>query len=118
MTASASRLAYTDIYAAMDKAKADKKGIRIRFADKATAQTFQARVHQARKIDRVDNTAIYEPDDPLYGKSVYDTLITRLRQDTEGRWWVYLERLILKGEIESLSDGEEEIEDASGRKAS
>ena len=108
MTAPTTRLSYGDAYDALDRAKDDAKGIRLRFDDKASAETFRARVHNARRVDREDNLTIYTQEDPLWGRSVYDPFIVRIKQDTEGAWWVYIEHTSLKNMvIESLSDAAE-----------
>lgn len=107
MTAPTTRLSYGDAYEALDLAKDDAKGIRLKQKDYAAACTFRSRIHYARQIDRRDNLEIYEPSDPLYGRSVYDTLVVRIKQDTEEAWWVYIEHATLKHVvIESLSEGE------------
>lgn len=110
MTAPTTRLSYGDSYDALDRAKDDPKGIRIRFKDYAEASTFRSRLHYARQVDRRDNLQIYDESDPLFGRSVYDTLVVRIREDTEGAWWVYIEHASIEDKVvESLS----EIEDAA-----
>lgn len=109
MTAPTTRLSYGDAYDALERAKEDEKGIRLRFDDYAAAATFRSRVHNARQVDRRDNAEIYDEDrgNPLYGRSVYDSLIVRIRQDTAGAWWVYIEHTsIEKMVVESLSEGD------------
>jgi hypothetical protein len=107
MTAPTTRLSYGDAYDALDRAKDDPKGIRIRFADLAAAQTFRSRVHNARQVDRRDNSTIYDPSDPLYGRSVYDPMIVRIRQDEEGFHWVYIEHTSIdKMVVENLSEAD------------
>lgn len=109
MTAPTTRLSYGDAYEALDRAKDDAKGIRLKHRDAASAQTFRSRVHYARQVDRRDNMAIYNEDDALYGRSVYDPLVVRIKQDTEGAWWVYIEHASLENVvIESLSELEDE----------
>jgi hypothetical protein len=110
MTAASTRLSYLDAYEALDRAKDDSKGIRVKFSSISEAQTFRARLNYARVIDRRDNCSIYTENDPLYGRSVYDPLMARIRQDTEGGWWVYIEHTNLEERVvESLG----EIEDAA-----
>ncbi len=105
MTAPTTRLSYGDAFDAFDRAKDDPKGIRLRFSDFAAAATFRSRLHNARSVDRRDNTTIYELGDALYGRSVYDPLIVRIRQDEESLWWVYIEHTSIdKMVVESLSE--------------
>lgn len=108
MTAPTTRLSYGDAYDALDRAKDDPKGIRLRFDDWASACTFRSRLHNARSVDRRDNTTIYELGDPLYGRSAYDTLIVRIKEDTDGHHWVYIEHTSIdKMIVESLSNAAE-----------
>jgi hypothetical protein len=110
MTAPTSRLAYLDAFEAWEKADADPRGIRLRFTTKENAQTFRSRLHNARSIDRSDNTVIYreDVDNPLYGRSVYDPFVVRLKEDEEGMWWIYIERSSIdRLVVESLSEMEQ-----------
>lgn len=111
MTAPTTRLSYGDAYEALDLAKDDAKGIRLKQKDYASAATFRSRIHYARQVDRKDNLDIYDPGDPLFGRSVYDTLVVRLKQDTEGEWWVYIEHATIANMVvESLSEAEDAAE--------
>lgn len=105
MTAPTTRLSYGDAYDALDRAKDDAKGIRLRFDDYSAAATFRSRVHYARAVDRRDNAQIYDESDPLFGRSAYDPLVVRIKQDSEGLWWVYIEHASIENMVvESLSD--------------
>jgi hypothetical protein len=107
MTVSNSPLAFDDAYAAMDTALKDTHGIRLRMADRNTAFYFRMRCHQARKIDRVQNTLTYVKGDPLHGSSQYDKLQLRIKLE-EGSWWLYFEKnTVIPGMAESLTDGSE-----------
>lgn len=111
MTAPTTRLSYGDAYEALDLAKDDAKGIRLKQKDYASAATFRSRIHYARQVDRKDNLDIYDPGDPLFGRSVYDTLVVRIKQDTENRWWIYIEHATIANMVvESLSEIEEDEE--------
>lgn len=104
MTAPTTRLAYNDAFEAMNKALDDPTGIRIQVGSLPEAYTLRSRLHYARRIDRRDNTNLEETDE-LYGRSAFDPLIVRIKQDEEGEWWVYIERSTLKHNvIESLSE--------------
>jgi hypothetical protein len=108
MSAPATRFSYSECYEAWEKAKESPKGIRVQFATIEEATTFRQRLHKARSIDRTDNTIIYGQDDPLYGRSVYDPYMVRIRQDTEDFYWVYIIPVSIEMlKIESL----DEIED-------
>lgn len=99
-----SRLAYTDCYDIMNAAIKDGTGARVEVADMNIGTNLRMRIQYARRIDRLDNRMTYEQGDPLYGRSVYDSLVMRLKQ-VDGRFWVYLEvRSIEKLNIESLSE--------------
>jgi hypothetical protein len=99
------RLAYTTEFEAFDKALADDKGIRVKVDDRAAAETLRSRLHYARQLDRRDNTQLYEEDDPMHGRSPYDILICRIREDTEGGIWVYIKKSSMEHlEVESLSE--------------
>jgi hypothetical protein len=110
MVTSTSRLAYGDCYDLMDKAIADPKGIKIKFAQEGDASHFRIRLHTARKIDRLDNQITFEETHPMHGRSVYDVLTMRIKPTTNGTW-LRLERIDAREfEIESLSEPEPEPE--------
>jgi hypothetical protein len=103
MVASNSRFSYNDCYELMDKAVADQKGIRIKFATTEEAGYFRIRLHTARRIDRTDNVETYPIGHPMHGKSVYDPLTMRIRQMADGIW-LRLEKVDAREfEVESLS---------------
>jgi hypothetical protein len=105
MVISTARLAYSDCFDLMDRAIEDSIGCRAQFDDEGQAMHFRMRLNKARVIDRECNMAAYTPDSPMYGQSIYDKLVARLRIDTEGKWWVYVEHRALMGIVESLSEG-------------
>jgi hypothetical protein len=110
MATSTSRLSYDDAFTVMDEAIADPKGARVMFDNHGQATYFKMRLHSARQIDRNDNKQIFAEGEKLYGRSVYDTLVVRVRgPDEDGKWWVYLENVLLniQGKLERLSDLEE-----------
>jgi hypothetical protein len=110
MVTSTSRLAYSDCFDLMDKALADQKGIKVKFAQQEDAWHFRIRLHTARKIDRIDNKEVYDQGHPMYGRSVYDQLTMRIRKASEGVW-LRLERIDAREfEIESLTEPESEPE--------
>jgi hypothetical protein len=90
----------------MDQALDDEIGARVKIASHDDAMFFRMRMHQARQIDRKDNKELYQPGDPLYGRSPYDQLVVRIKEHDDGIW-VYAERVRLPEEIESLSEVEQ-----------
>ena len=103
MTISNSRLSYEDCYKIMDAALDDKIGARVKMVNHDAAVFLRMRLHTARSIDRRDNQQIYEEDDPLYGRSVYDKLVTRIRK-IDDDIWIYVEQIGADlGEVEPLS---------------
>lgn len=115
MVTSTSRLAYSDCFDLMDKAIADPKGIKIKFAQGEDAWHFRIRLHTARKIDRNDNRDIYPDNHRMHGRSPYDQLTMRIRLEDKsnlsGTAWLRLERIDAREfEVESLSDPEVEPE--------
>lgn len=113
MVTSSSRLAYNDVFPLLDKALAEPKGIRLRFASQELAWHFRLRLHTARRIDRKDNQMIYpDLEHPMHGRSIYDDIAARIRPDGEEGVWLYLEKISAREfEVESLSEVEEEIDD-------
>jgi len=110
MVTSTSRLAYSDCFELMDKAIADPKGIKVKFAAGEDAWHFRIRLHTARKIDRIDNKDIYDVGHPMHGRSVYDQLTMRIRKSADHAW-LRLERIDTREfEIESLTEPESEPE--------
>ena|SRR5271166_1039341 len=85
MTFSHSRLAFSDCFELMDRALDDARGIRVKFPDFKSAWHMRNRLHHARRIDRDDNRETYKdnPDHPLYGRSAYDGLAVRVRENGE-----------------------------------
>lgn len=113
MVTSSSRLAYSDCFDLMDKAIADPKGIKVKFAAGEDAWHFRIRLHTARKIDRLDNMEVYDQGHHMHGRSVYDQLTMRIRQIEKGSQngpvWLRLERIDAREfEIESLNEPEAE----------
>lgn len=110
MVTSTSRLAYSDCFDLMDKAIADPKGIKVKFAAGEDAWHFRIRLHTARKIDRLDNKDTYDQGHPMHGRSVYDQLTMRIRK-ADDHVWLRLERIDAREfEIESLNEPEAEPE--------
>lgn len=103
MTISNSYNSYADCVEAMDRALADDKGVRIRMKDRNAATFFRMRLHQCRKLSRDRSKDIYDHADPLWGSSVYDPLVVRIREEGEVTY-VYINQIVAElGKIEDLS---------------
>lgn len=102
MPLSNARLAYQDCFDIFDAALNDEKGARVEMPDVEQATFLRMRLHNARKIDRKDNTEVYSEGDPMYGQSIYDKLTVRIRE-VGGKIWLYVEQIALIGKIEGLS---------------
>lgn len=92
MPTSPSRLAYSDCFDLMDLASEDPRGKRTQVRNKGEGYQLRVRLHTARNIDRKDNLGTYAEDHPMHGRSSYDNLTITVRHDSQGQWWVYLER--------------------------
>lgn len=73
-----SPLAFADCQGAFDRALSSPRGIKIRCVSAAAAVRLRARMNHFRARDREKALTIYDPTHPMYGKSVYDSLITLL----------------------------------------
>ena len=74
-------LAYEREIELYDRALEAKRGLRVTYGSISAAQSFVARMHKARAVDRRRNTEVYQPGDPLFGCSIYDGIICRIRSD-------------------------------------
>lgn len=75
---STSPLAFDDVREAFDKALAAVKGIKIRCKSRGAAINLRQRFNTYRKMDRQTNAKIYTEDEPMWKRSVYDTLQLRV----------------------------------------
>lgn len=106
MSLSTSLLSYSDCMKFMDKALEFSNGARLRLADEGKAIHFRMRCQQARSLDREQNKAIYEKSQFMHGRSQYDVLTFRLREE-DGSHYIYAERtdnVINDAEIEGLGE--------------
>jgi hypothetical protein len=78
-----SPLAFDDCRIILDRALEAKNGIQVRCGSRGEAATLRSRLNSLRRVDRVDNKKIYQPDDNLYGNSEYDRLVIRLGKKGE-----------------------------------
>lgn len=72
------------------KALFSQKGIEIEFKSESHAIAFRHRLNSARVKDRLASKRIYTPDEPMYGKSSYDNLGTRVVEGKDGKWIVVI----------------------------
>jgi len=110
MTLPTHRVSYQVEYDILDKAVGDELGARIRMPSIESATHLRSRIHQARKIDRQENTEAYDEGEPMHGQSVYDKLVCRIRQKN-GKVYLYIEQRSAESfEIEPLSADNDETE--------
>lgn len=69
---------------------------------------MRTRLHSARKVDRRDTKNIYAEDHQSYGRSAYDPLVVKLRQE-EGFFYVYIEKIQLAMEVEEIAPGDKSV---------
>jgi hypothetical protein len=84
-------LAHTDLLSAFDRAIGNGKGVRVHCGDHGDVVNLRQRAYRARELDRKENRKVYAPDDPMYGRSVYDSLIFIPRSNDEDGWFLYIE---------------------------
>lgn len=114
------RGAYTLEFSILDRALISDRGIQVGFSTCGEAYKFRERVNKARALDRELNRRIYrdEPDHPMYGRTEYGILITRIVHDPErGRWLCRIEKTdIEEMDIEDIpppeieEEGEDDVE--------
>ncbi len=64
----------SQVYELMDKALEAKKGIKIQLETPGDVWKLRHRCYAARLAERKAAKTVNKPEDPLYGKSVYDVL--------------------------------------------
>lgn len=105
MSISTSRGAYQDCRDLFEKADEDPRGCRVFIGPEGQARFFIMRMHQARQIDRNDNRQMYEFGHPMHNASPWDKFKCSKREDNDGKWWVYVEKVELNlGAVENLSE--------------
>jgi len=96
---------YQDCLDFFERVVDDPKGGRVFLGAYADAHYFRLRCNKARVLHREENKKVHEPNMPLWGSSEYDPLQLKLREDTDGAWWVYAERTSLDpSSVELLSE--------------
>ncbi len=97
--------AYGDCFDLFNRAKNDDRGIRVFIGLENVALRLRHRMQMARRLQRDESKRLYDLHAPQWGKSEFDDLVVTVRKDTEGDWWLYIERYGMEiGEIESLSE--------------
>ena len=95
----------------LERAMDDPSGIRIMFDTWAEAKNYQFRLHMARALERKFNEECYPPGHHLHRTSTYDLIRTYIREDTVGKWWLYLEKNDdIPSIIESLSTSDARVD--------
>ena len=92
MTLPDSHMSFQAEFEILDRGLDSDKGVRLSMIDRSQAYTYRHRLNHARNLDRRKNMETYEKGSPLYGRSEYDKLVMRIRQDTEDGWWLYVEK--------------------------
>ncbi len=89
MTSAKSPESYPDCRLFLDKSIEAKKGGRLVFKNKGAVFSFRMRCYSLRNRERRQNTRIYEKDDLMYGKTVWDGLVFKteeVERDGEACW--------------------------------
>lgn len=106
MAFSNSVFSYEDIRQLFDKALASERGLRIKLNKTGAAHNLRQRMSYYRQLDRRENKKIYQPDNPLWGRSQYDVLILKITEadaaDTENE--AYLD--LVKGSADNYNTEE------------
>lgn len=105
MSFNKSPLAFDDAREILERALNSTKGIRIPCTSRGTAIVLRARLNYFRKLDRGENTKIYEASHPLWKKSVYDKLMLRIPAKGEpDENILYIEPYSMGSRIISIED--------------
>lgn len=67
----------------MEQAMSAPNGIRITCKTEGAARHLRQQCYTVRKSDRSVNMKMYNPEDPLYGASVWDELVFKLGEGEE-----------------------------------
>lgn len=112
MTLSNSLSAYRDCRELFEQAAEDTAGCRASIPNYNAGVHLRMRMNYFRKLDRRANAEIYEHGHPLHGASAFDEFDISIKEDTEGAWWIYVQRRqSMLGVIEKLSEVEEPADD-------
>lgn len=75
MGTNSSMLAYEDIRELMDRAISSENGVATIVDTYGAAIRLRQRIYAFRNLSRKQSTKIYQLDDPMFGKTVYDNLV-------------------------------------------
>jgi len=78
MSFNKSPFSFDDVKAAWERALESHKGVKIPCRTRGEAVNLRSRFNYYRKLDRQANFQTYQPDDPMYGRSVYDRYLLRI----------------------------------------
>lgn len=67
-----------------ERAVEAEKGLRLDFKTKKAATSARFALYTARTINREENTEIFAPGDPEYGRSPWDEFKATIEQDESG----------------------------------
>lgn len=81
MGLSSSILSFPDIKKYLDDAVDSENGLRVCFANNKEAVTFRHRCNWYRSLDRKVNKELYPFDHIMHGRSLYDTLMMKIREN-------------------------------------
>ncbi len=90
MSFSKSVLAYPDIRDYFERAIESEKGIRIICTDAKAATMYKHRINYFRVLHRKDNQKLYPQDHTMHGRSPYDVLVVKQRENI-----LILEKMVL-----------------------
>jgi predicted nucleic acid-binding protein len=88
----------------MDRALSNGRGCNVACSSEGEAYSLRQRIYTVRKLDRDASQRIFEPDDPRYGRSVYDALIVYPAMNDRGE-------IVCTIEVSSAERLEERVED-------
>jgi hypothetical protein len=86
----------------MEQALATPKGIRTHIGSLEAAMKYRLRLNRARSLDRKLNEKAYPNGHKMHGGSEFDELVFIIRDDTEGDYWIYLEKSMAPTHVENI----------------
>lgn len=79
--------AHVDCRAFLLRVLESERGAAAVFDVKGKALNFRQRCYSHTRAVKKMNMKLYQPDEPMYGKSEYDT-ISLFIEEKDGKWWV------------------------------
>lgn len=117
MSIQKSLLSYSDCVDYFDTALRFTEGCRIPVPDHDFATNLRMRLNNCRKLDRENNQALYPEGHMMHGRSQYDKIVCKIREES-GKVYVVLERTdILRLQVEPLGREIGELEAPAPMKA-